>query len=57
MRYPKQKKNTLRYFLIGTSFRFLSILFGILAMLLSEVLLINNKSNLFLVAGVSAKNI
>ena len=43
MRYARQGVNTLRYFLIGTSFRFLSILFSILAMVLFEVLRINNK--------------
>ena len=43
MRYARQGANTLKYFLIGTSFRFLFILFGILAMVLFEVLHINNK--------------
>ena len=46
MRYARQGAHTFRYFLIGTSFRFLFILCGILAMLLFEVLHINNKSNL-----------
>ena len=44
MRYARQGANTLKYFLIGTSFQFLFILFGILAMLLFEVLHINNKN-------------
>ena len=58
MRYARQGEHTLRYFLIGTSFRFLSILCGILAMVLFEVLHINNKKQpLFWLLAFSAKNI
>ena len=59
MRYARQGAHTFRYFLIGTSFRFLSILCGILAMVLFEVLHINNKKQplFFGCSCVSAKNL